>query len=244
VRKIGLLWFWAGFAAALGATAQPLPVEVRPDRVSQGLFYRGIRLEVAGSAPQDGALVVLVEGERRSETYVKVGLRGPLWLPQGGVPVGEAPALYLLASEGDLHHLLTGEERKREGLGLSSLRASLSAGAVGVHEAEEVLRVWRRSGRLSLADRGVQRRDGAFSAGFDLPPGLEEGVLLVKVFLCREGRVVERSVTEVPVARTGLAAFLTGAARDHPSLYGAGAALLALLLGAAVGAAFPRLQGH
>ncbi len=244
MRKTRLLWIWAGFAAAFGAAAQPLQVQVRPDRVAQGLFYGGIRLEVAGSAPENGALVVLVEGKRRSETHVKVGLKGPLWLPQGGVPVREAPALYLLASEGDIHHLLTGKERRREGLGLSSLRASLGAGGADVHEAEEILRIWRRSGRVSLADRGIQRRNGAFSSGFELPAHLEEGVLFVKVFLCREGHVVEKSVTKVPVARTGLAAFLTGAARDVPTLYGAGAALLALLVGAAVGAAFPRLQGQ
>jgi hypothetical protein len=221
-----------------------LPVTVRPGEVSQGLFYDGGRLEVRGSAPDDGALVVLLEGERRHETHVKKGLRGSLWLPEKGVAVAAAPTLYLLASEGDLHHLLTGEERRREGLGLSALRTSLGTGPEGVADAEEILRVWRRSGRVFLADRGVERRDGAFFAGFDLPPRLEEGVLLVKVFLCREGRVAEKSVTEVPVRRTGLAAFLSRAAREHPAAYGAGAAFLALLLGGAVGTAFPRLKGH
>jgi len=244
VRRAGLFWIGVCLAAALGAAARPLRVEVRPGQIAQGLLYGGVRLEVTGPAPDEGALVVLVEGEWRSEAHVRLGRTGPFWLPQGGVPVGEAPTLYLLASEGDLHQLLTGEERRREGLGLAPLRESLGAGAAVAHEAEEVLRVRSRSGRFSLADHGVERRNGTFSAGFDLPPRLEEGILNVKVFLCREGRVAEKSETRVPVRRTGLAAFLTAAARQAPALYGTGAALLALLLGAAVGAVFPRLQGH
>ncbi len=98
---------WGGLLAALGlmAVAWPGParaatgdLQVFPNDVEIGSFFKGEAITVKAEIPAGADAVLEVVGPNHDEKLVLKGRRGGLWMNVGDVEVQRAPSLYLAAS--------------------------------------------------------------------------------------------------------------------------------------------------
>ena len=80
-----------------------------------------------------------------------------------------------------------------------------------------------------------------FRAELPFPSRLPEGVYDVRTYLLRDGKIVAAVSRPLPVGKVGFSAQLAGWAVDEGPLYGAGAIVMALVLGWLGGAVMRRL---
>jgi uncharacterized protein (TIGR02186 family) len=77
-----------------------------------------------------------------------------------------------------------------------------------------------------------------FSASVQLPANLIEGTYRARIFLTRDGRVVDAQVAEIEVQKTGIERWLYRLSQEQPLIYGILAILIAIAAGWAASAAF------
>jgi hypothetical protein len=75
-----------------------------------------------------------------------------------------------------------------------------------------------------------------------LPTALVEGNYTVRVFLTRDGRVIDTVKRTIWVRKAGLERFIYRAAHEQPLLYGLASLLMAALAGWGASALFARLR--
>ncbi len=86
---------------------------------------------------------------------------------------------------------------------------------------EALLRIREAEGQFSIVDSGVQvQQDTLFRVDFDLPANLTEGDYKARVFLLRNGEVIDRHRAAIYVRKVGLERWLYSASREQPWLYG------------------------
>ena len=99
-----------------------------------------------------------------------------------------------------------------------------------------------RGEMFSLEGRdGVVESPALFRAELPFPSRLPEGVYDVRTYLLRDGKIVAAVSRPLPVGKVGFSAQLAGWAVDEGPLYGAGAIVMALVLGWLGGAVLRRL---
>ena len=84
--------------------------------------------------------------------------------------------------------------------------------------------------------------DETMRADFALPANLVEGDYRVRIFLTREGRVIDHTEQIIAVRKEGLERFLYNLAHDMPLVYGILALLIAALAGWGASAGFSLLR--
>jgi uncharacterized protein (TIGR02186 family) len=90
-----------------------------------------------------------------------------------------------------------------------------------------------------MSERGVTiAGDTLFRADFNLPANLIEGDYTARIFLLRDGRVIDKTNAPIRVRRIGLERWLYMLSRDAPAAYGLLSLALAVFAGWAAAAAF------
>ena len=82
-----------------------------------------------------------------------------------------------------------------------------------------------------------------FRTRIDLPANLVEGDYTTRIFLTRDGQVVDQFETTIFVRKTGIERWLFVMSQDHPFLYGLLALALAIAAGWMASAAFQARRG-
>ena len=101
------------------------------------------------------------------------------------------------------------------------------------------MRVRESEGRYRLNERSVQFTQGTlFRSDVVLPANLTEGLYVVRIFLTRDGEVVDRIERQINVRKEGLERFLFNMSRDQPLIYGLLSLLIAVIAGYGASAAF------
>jgi uncharacterized protein (TIGR02186 family) len=85
--------------------------------------------------------------------------------------------------------------------------------------------------------------DTLFSSSVELPSNLVEGNYVVRIFLTRDGRVVNRYATVIYVQKVGLERFLYNLAYERPLIYGLMSLAIAIAAGWSASAVFGYLRG-
>ena len=90
------LWLLLSLPAlALGASQE---LQVTPDLVEIGTWFRGHAVTAAAMIPQGAEAVIEVVGQTADEPLMRKGRRGGLWMNVGEIEVQHAPSLYLVMS--------------------------------------------------------------------------------------------------------------------------------------------------
>jgi uncharacterized protein (TIGR02186 family) len=105
-----------------------------------------------------------------------------------------------------------------------------------------LVEVKRREGLYPAAIGQVTVQAGRlFRVDLPFPSRLPEGVYDIRVYLLREGKIVAAVSRPLPVGKVGFSAQLADWSAHEGALYGAGAVLMALLVGWLGGAVMRRL---
>lgn len=198
------------------------------------LIYGAVKRSApAAEAPMD--VIIAVSGPEQPVTVRKKDRRFGIWVNTEVVEVDKAPSFYAVASSGRLNEVLSQTEDLRHQISIP--RAIRSVGAPSsVQNSAEFTRALIRI----RADKDLyQRRDASvklydqtlFSTTVDLPANLVEGPYNTRIFLMRDGKVVDEYETVINVNKVGLERWIYDLAHQQPLAYG----LLSLFIAIAAG---------
>jgi uncharacterized protein (TIGR02186 family) len=161
--------------------------------------------------------------------------RAGIWVNTDAVEIDRAPVFYAIATTGFLKDILSETEDLRHRISIPrAIRAvGITAQARDAPQhLEALLRVQEASGNYRLAERSVQfTEETLFRTDVTLPADLTEGSYRVRIFLTREGRVIDSFERQINVNKTGVERFLFNLSREQPLVYGALSLLIAVAAG-------------
>lgn len=222
--------------------AESIVAGLSQNRVSITADFDGSEILVYGAvkrnapAPEEPIEVIItVEGPATPVTIRKKDRRAGIWINTEAVEVDAAPSFYAVATTGPLRHILTETEDLRHRITLPRvIRAVGAATAEGGPDEfiDAMQRIRLAESRYKVLQGAVEFTEQTlFRADIVLPSNLTEGEYRVRIFLTRDGRVVDAQDRVVGVRKEGLERLLFNLSREQPLIYG----ILSLLMAAGAG---------
>ncbi len=235
--------------AALPARAEEVIAGLSQNRVSLTVNFEGSEILIFGAVRRDaplpeGALdvVVTVEGPPLPAIIWRKARRAGIWVNTESQEVRAAPSFYAVASTGPLRDILSPDADLTHRIS-TRLAIFEARGAVDARDpaafTEALIRIRENEGLYqSHADAVQLERDTLFSTRLTLPKNIVEGRYAARVFLLREGDVVDQFETVIDVQKAVLERWLFNLAYRQPFLYGLLALGLAVFFGWGASAVF------
>ena len=249
---------------ALALLLQTLPALAQPtetivaglsqNRVSITANFDGSEILIYGAvkrdepAPDDSRLemIITVQGPAMPLVIRRKEKMAGIWLNTSAVRIDAAPSFYAVASTGPMDDILsdTDDLRHRITIPLAIRAVGISAEAANAPDfVEALLRIRQNEDRYRVAEGMVQLVEQTlFRTDVVLPANLTEGNYRVRIFLLREGRVVDTQERIIGVRKAGLERFLFNLAHERPFIYGLTSLIMAAVAGWAASAAFRYLR--
>ncbi len=187
-------------------------------------------------------IIVTVEGPSENLTIRKKNRVLGIWVNTQSVSVGAAPGFYAVSTSAPLDEILLPSEDTRFRISVPLAMRALGE-AQGVDDVtpftEALIRLKSRDARYRLDEGNVHVVEQTlFRADVALPAQLVEGDYRARVFLLREGRVLDVQRAAIAVQKVGLERWLYRLALDKPFQYGILSLVLAVAAGWGASAAF------
>ena len=234
---------------ALPAGAESIVAGLSQNRVSITADFDGSEILIYGAVKRDtpapdGPLevIITVEGPSTPVTIRKKDRRAGIWINTEAVEVDAAPSFYAVATTGPLSSILSQTEDLRYRITLPrvirAVGAATEAGDPGDFIAA-MQRIRLDEQRYRVLQGTVEfTEDTLFRADIVLPANLTEGEYRVRLFLTREGRVIDAQDRVIGVRKEGLERFLFNLAHEQPLIYGLLSLAMAAFAGWGASAAF------
>jgi uncharacterized protein (TIGR02186 family) len=244
-----LLTLWA-----LPAGAETVVAGLSLDSISITASFEGSEVLIYGAVKRDAPeppgppleVIVTLEGPSTPVTIRRKNRQAGVWINTERVAVAAAPSFYAVATTGPLATILDAGEDLRQRISVP-LAVRAFAGPLEVENAtpftEALLRIREADRLYGLSEGSVTLVEGTlFRADFRLPANLIEGNYKTRIFLLRDGKVIDVHRTALPVRKVGLEGWLFALSRQEPFAYGLFSLVLAVLAGWAASAAFRLLR--
>lgn len=241
IRVLLTLLVWLAGAAA--AQAERVVLGLSQDEIAITATFDGSSLLIFGAVKRDSPLpegrplevIVTVTGPPVAVEVRRKERRFGIWVNTESARFGRTPSFYAVASTGPLDEIVSATENLRHRISLD--RAIRTVGAASMTNdvadfTEALVRLRERSDLYQTADTGVGLTEQTlFQSRLELPANLVEGVYLARIFLLRDGQVVDLYETGIDVRKVGLERWLYNLAHEQSLVYG----ILALVLAVAAG---------
>ncbi len=213
---------------------------------SEILIFGAVRRETA--VPEDSELdvIIAIEGPPQPVVVWRKERRAAIWVNTQSQDIRAAPSFYAVATTRGLADILSQDADltyrispqlaifEARGAGDASARATFTEALIRVRTAEGLYQ--QHEGLVDM------QRETLFSTRLTLPKNIVEGRYTARVFLVREGQVIDEFETFIDVQKAVLERWLTNLAFEQPFLYGVLALALALFFGWGASALFRLLQ--
>ena len=167
-----------------------------------------------------------------------------IWINSDAVSVDAAPSFYAVATTGPLHDVLSETEDLRNSISIP--QAIRSVGALVENSADytdALIRIRAGEGLYQVLEGAVDlEQQTLFRTQVALPANLIEGNYATRIFLTRDGKIVDSYVTEIEVQKVGVERWLFNLSYDFPLLYGLLSLAIAIAAGWGASAAFQFLR--
>lgn len=208
---------------------------------SEILIFGAVRREAPvpqGAAPLE--VIVTVSGPLAPATVRRKERRAGIWVNTEAFEVDEAPSFYAIATTAPLETVLTATEDLRHAVSISRAIRAVGNRVSGAGDyLAALMRIREAEGLYRLEEGAVDlEEETLFRTSLALPADLVEGNYSTRIFLTREGAVVDRIDTVIGVQKVGIERWLYNFAQERAPLYGLMSLLLAMLAGWAASAAF------
>ncbi len=231
------------------ARAEEIVLGLSADEVGITATFDGSDILVFGAVKRDAPLpldagpldvVIAVTGPVTPVTVRRKDRRYGIWINTESAEIDAAPSFYAVATTRPLDQALRDVEDLR--FAISIPRAIRSIGnEVGDTAAftEALIRIRRDEGLYQVLEGAVLlSEETLFRTQIALPANLVEGRYDARIFLTRDGRVIDSVETPITVRKIGLERWLFNLAHARPLAYGLLTISLAILLGWAASIAF------
>lgn len=213
---------------------------------SEILLYGAVKRETPIPSSSLLQVIATVEGPSRSVTIRRKERRFGIWVNAESVVVGSAPSFYAVATTAPLRLILDADEDARQRISIPTAMRSF-ARPVDVEDpvefTEAMIDMRIAEGTYRLDEGAVTLVDDTlFRADFRLPANLVEGTYKTRIFLIRQGRIIDSYSAPLEVRKVGLERWLYRLAFDQPLIYGLMSLLIAAGAGWGASAAFRALQ--
>jgi len=209
---------------------------------SEIIIYGAIKRETPIPPDESLDVIVTVEGPAQALTVRHKQRRLGIWVNTDRVSIGAAPSFYVVASTRPLDLILSADEDQRHRISIP-LAMRAFAGPMEVEDAvpytEALIRL-RRAADLYRQDDGAVRlaEQTLFRADVRLPANLVEGAYSTRIFLLRQGQVIDTFRAPIEVRKVGLERWLYRLALEQPFVYGIMSLAIAVMAGWGASAAF------
>ncbi|EAR52406.1 hypothetical protein OG2516_08012 [Oceanicola granulosus HTCC2516] len=213
---------------------------------SEILIFGAVRRE--SPVPDGAALEVVITVAGPSERLVvrrKDRVAG-IWMNTEGMVIDAAPSFYAVATTGPLREVVTWTEDLRHSISIP--RAIRAVGDIeGISDPrsfrEALIRIRAAAGDYQVLEETIDlEEDTLFSTSISLPANLTEGNYATRIFLTREGEVVDSYEAVIAVQKVGLERWLHALSQEQPFVYGLLSLVIAISAGWGASAAFRALQ--
>ena len=210
------------------------------------LIYGAIKREQPIPPGPPLQVIVTLEAPAQSVTVWRKERRAGIWVNAQAVRIGAAPGFYAVATSAPLDQILLPEWDSRYRISLPQAMRAF-AGEIAVESAvpfTEALVRLRQQDDLYRLDEGSVKlvEQTLFRADISLPANLVEGAYKTRIFLLRDGQVIDVFTAPIDVRKVGLERWLYRLAFDQPLLYGLMSLAVAVGAGWGASALFRRLR--
>ena len=241
----------------------PLPPEVIEADVSARSVavtanFKGSEVVVFGAvdnsrqlSPEAGTydVIVAVEGASAPAVVRRKSNVAGLWMNTASATFDRAPSYYAVASTRPLDEIAEADVLAKFGIGIGNVQLTANPATVSSTHALELRDFQSALGRLKIKE-GLYTHDdygvtfsgrSLFRSTLALPANVPVGQLVARVYLFREGVLLNRFTTRVGLERTGIERFIFESARTTSWLYGIFTVFLAVMCGLAASLLFGRV---
>ena len=235
------------------AGAEEIVLGLSEDEVAITATFDGAGILIFGAVKRDGPapdaapleVAITVSGPPEPLIVRQSERRLGIWVNAAAVEVDRAPSFYAVATTAPLARMLTDTEDLRHSVTLPrAIRAIGNEVADREPFLDALLRVRLEEGRWQVLEGEVEFDEQTlFRTRIALPANLTEGSYAARIFLTRDGVVVDSLSTAIDVRKVGLERWLHRLATERSPLYGLLALAIAILAGWGASAAFQALRG-
>ena len=247
---------FAALAALFATTAsadEEIIAALSQNRVSITANFDGSEIFVYGAVKRDAPslegkplhAIVTVAGPMEPVLVRRKRNMFGIWVNLDAVEIDLAPSFYAVAtSGGSLTDILAETEDLRHKISVERLIRSVGA-PPSIMDSQEftnaLIRIRERIGLYSSAPVKIEfQEETLIGTHIALPANLLEGDYTVRLFLVRDGRIVDKEETGIFVRKVGLQRWIFALAHQQPLAYGALCVLLAVFAGWFASVAFRR----
>lgn len=235
------------------ATAETVVLGLSQEEVAITTTFDGSELLVFGAVKRDAPVpdaaplqvAITVAGPSEPLVVRRKDRTLGIWINREAMRIDRAPSFYAIATSAPLRDTLSHTEDLRHEITIpQAVRAVGEREGVTDPEAfrAALLRIREDAGLYLMAEGAVRiDQDTLFRSDFDLPAQLTEGPYEIRIFLTRDGRVVDLYSGTIDVRKVGFERFLYTLAQDNPALYGVMSLVIAVAAGWGASAAFRAL---
>lgn len=238
----------AAVCSPLAATAEDIVLGLSADEVGITATFDGSDFLVFGAVRRDAPIpmgsvldvIVTVTGPLTPVTMRRKDRRFGIWINTEAALIDAAPSFFAVASTRPMDKILRDVDDLRYAITVP--RAIRSIGNDVIDSAaftEALIDIRSREGLYKLLEGTVSLTDQTlFRSRISLPANLIEGQYDARIFLVRDGTVIDVAKAPITVRKIGLERWLFNLAQERPLGYGLLTIALAILLGWAASAAF------
>lgn len=239
-------------------------VEITADFDGSNILVFGA-VRRAAPIPEGAPLevVITVQGPDRPLTIRRKAWRFGIWVNTDSVTVTRAPSFYAIASTAPIGEVLAVEEDRRFRVTVpravgpavpwdaATPEVAVSTPPDALPDAgddasafiDALIRIRSRAGLYDVSEAGVAFEEATlFRSEFALPANLVEGIYRTRIFLTRDGQVVDVLVKDISVSKVGLERWLFNLAHRQPLAYGLLSLAMAVFFGWGASTAFRFLR--
>jgi uncharacterized protein (TIGR02186 family) len=206
---------------------------------SEILLFGAIRRD----APvPDGNLgiIVTVAGPEVPVTVRRKERRFGIWVNVDDVKIAAAPSFYAVATSADLSKVLRPSEDLINRITIPQVVRHVGTNVLDSQSfSRALMRIREENNQYQRLEGAVAiSRDTLFQTRIQMPANLTEGFYVAKIFLTRDGNIVDEYETSIPVKKVGLERWLYNLAHDNAFLYGFMSLAIAIAAGWGASAVF------
>lgn len=229
----------------LPAATAPLVGDLSNYRIDIDSDFTGTRLFLFGTRNDNGDIVIVVRGPEKDYIVRKKEQIAGIWINHDRMKFFNVPDFYTVASSKPLSDIEQANVFRQLGIGLDNLLVAplspLWQDKFKVFSAAFLQRQKER--RLYRAEPvNIQfMAETLFKMVIEFPDNIPSGNYTAEIYLLNDGIVTGMQSIPIQVVKSGLDAFLSRYAHEHPILYGITAIVMALSIGWFTGRLFERV---
>lgn len=236
---------------AIPAKAEEIVLGLSRDEVSITATFDGSDILIFGAIKRDApkpdgelGVIVTVSGPDQQVTVRRKDRRFGIWVNVDDVEIDAAPSFYAVASNAPLNDILRASEDLRQRITVPQVIRNVGTNVLDSQSFSRALMRIRADQDLYQVLEGAVdiSSDTLFNTSIELPANLTEGDYATRIFLTRDGTVIDTYETAIPVKKVGLERWLYNMSRENAFLYGLMSLAIAIAAGWTASAAFSLLR--